>query len=111
MGVALVLAGGLLRRLSAAYQGKESGLLRTTGLLALILGVAVACGPWWGGLVLFAALLPMTLSELRQKELATTVLPLLGNTLPTWGLETLAIGAALVAIAAVRSVKGLIPLG
>jgi undecaprenyl-diphosphatase len=111
MGVALVLAGGLLRRLSTAYQGKESGLLQTAGHLGLILGVAVACGPWWGGLVLFAALTPMTLSELRRKEQAPTAFLLFGNMLPAWGRETLAVGAALVAIAAVRSVKGLIPLG
>jgi hypothetical protein len=61
--------------------------------------------------VLFAALTPMTLSELRRKEQAPTAFLLFGNMLPAWGRETLAVGAALVAIAAVRSVKGLIPLG
>ncbi|HEX9284464.1 MAG TPA: phosphatase PAP2 family protein, partial [Nitrospirales bacterium] len=111
MGVALVLAGGLLGRLGVAYQGKESGRLRTAGHLGLILGVAVACGPWWGGLVLFAALLPMTLAGLRQEAPAMTPLWPFWKTLPAWGRETLAVGAALVAIAAVRSVKGLIPLG
>jgi membrane-associated phospholipid phosphatase len=110
MGAALVLAGGLLGGLSAACQGKESGLLRTAGKLALILGVAVACGPWWAGLLLFVALLPMGLIGLRQEASAMTPLPLSGNALSVWGRETLAVGAALVAIAAIRSVKGLLPL-
>lgn len=110
MGAALVLAGGLLGGLSAAYQGKESGLLRTAGHLAMMLGVAVACGPWWAGLLLFVALLPMGLIGLRQEASAMTPLPLSGNALSVWGRETLAVGAALVAIAAIRSVKGLLPL-
>jgi undecaprenyl-diphosphatase len=109
MGAALVLAGGLLGGLGAANQGKASGLLRTAGQLALLLGVAVACGPWWAGLLLFVALVPMSLIGLRQKAPATA--PLFGKTLPVWGREAVVVGTALVAIAAIRSVKGLLPLG
>jgi membrane-associated phospholipid phosphatase len=111
MGVALVLAGGLLGGLSAAYNGKESGLLRNAGQMAMILGVAVACGPWWAGLLLFVALMPMGLLRLRQEALAMTSLPPFWKTLPAWGREAGAVGTALVAIAAIRSLKGLIPLG
>jgi hypothetical protein len=77
----------------------------------LILGVAVACGPWWGGLVLLVALLPMTLAGLRQEAPAMTPFWPFWTTLPAWGREMLAVGTALVAIAVIRSVKGLIPLG
>ena len=105
-GAALVLAGGLLR----GFTGSD-GPLRTAGSMALLLGIAVACGPWWGGLLLLAALVPMSLDGLRQEAPAMTPHPLFGNALPVWGREALAVGAALVAIAALRSVKGLIPLG
>jgi hypothetical protein len=33
------------------------------------------------------------------------------KTLPVWGRESLAVGSALLAIAALRSVQGLLPLG
>jgi len=111
MGAALVLAGGLLRGLSAAYKGEESGPFQTAGQLAMMLGVAVACGPWWAGLLLFVALVPMSLIGLRQKAPATIPLPPFGKMTPAWGRETLSVGAALLAIAAIRSVKGLLPLG
>ena len=99
-GAALVLAGGLLR----GFAG-PGGPLRAAGTVALPLGIAVAGGPWWIGLLLLLALLPMSLVWLRPDA------PPFLKTLPLWGRESLAVGAALLAIAAMRSVKGLIPLG
>ena len=110
MGAALVLAGGLLRGLAVAYEGKENGLFQTAGHLAMMLGVAVACGPWWAGLLLFVALMPTGLIGLRPEAPAMTSLPPFWYALPVWGREACAVGTALVAIAAIRSVKGLLPL-
>ena len=100
VGAALVLAGGLLR----GFAG-PGGPLRAAGNGALALGIAVAVGPWWAGLLLLPALIPMSLVRLEPD---TT--PCL-KTLPVWGRESLAVGSALLAIAALRSVRGLLPLG
>ena len=99
-GAALVLAGGLLR----GFAG-QGGPLRAAGNVALALGIAVASGPWWAGLLLLVALIPMSLAWLGPD--ATPFL----KTLPVWGRESLAVGSALLAIAALNSVKGLIPIG
>ncbi len=105
-GAALILAGMLAR-------GRGDRLQRVGGQ-ALMLGVAVACGPWWVAILFAAALLPTTLG-------------VLGHPLPhpppsegegrgegallVWGREAFAVGTALLAVAAIRSVKGLLPLG
>jgi undecaprenyl-diphosphatase len=61
-GAALILAGMLMRGLAIVQQGVKQadggGPLRAGGGLVMVLGVAVACGPWWGGVLLFVALLP-----------------------------------------------------
>jgi len=99
-GAALVLAGGLLR----GFAG-QGGPLHAVGNGALALGIAVAGGPWWIGLLLLAALIPMSLVWLGPD--ATPFL----KTLPVWGREALAVGSALLAIAAMRAMQGLIPIG
>jgi len=99
-GAALVLAGGLLRGFAS-----PGGPLRAAGTVALPLGIAVAGGPWWIGLLLLPALLPMSLVWLRPDA------PPCLKTLPLWGRESLAVGAALLAIAAMRAMQGLIPIG
>jgi membrane-associated phospholipid phosphatase len=101
-GAALVLAGGLMR----GFTGPD-GPLRTAGNLALLLGVAVAGGPWWAGLLLLVALLPLSLAWLQPE--APVAAPF-WNRLPVWGREALAVGSALLAIAALRAVKGLLPI-
>ncbi len=104
-GAALVLAGGLLRGIAG-----PGGPLRAAGSLALILGVAAAGGPWWAGPLLLAALIPMSLAWLRPEAPAASPCAPFWKTLPAWGRESLAVGSALLAIAALRSVKGLLPL-
>ena len=99
VGAALVLAGGLLR----GFAG-PGGPLRAAGNGALALGIAVAGGPWWIGLLLLVALIPMSLVWLGPD--ATPCL----KTLPVWGRESLAVGSALLTIAALRFVQGLLPL-
>ncbi len=104
-GAALVLAGGLLRGFAGL-----GGPLRTAGNLALLFGIAAAGGPWWGGLLLLVALLPMSFAWLQPEAPAvSTGAPFWGR-LPVWGREALTMGSALLAIAALRFVKGLLPL-
>ena len=112
-GAALVLAGGLLR----VFAG-PGGPLRAAGNGALALGIAVASGPWWIGLLLLPALIPNVgagcYPALREREggnPSSTSGGKDGTTLPVWGRESLAVGSALLTIAALRFVQGLIPIG
>lgn len=105
VGLALVLGGGALRALAARCGREKVSPLRTVGSLALILGAAVASGPWWGGLLLLQALVPTSLARLRPDA------PPFLNTPPIWGREALAVGSALLVIAGIRSVTGLLPIG
>jgi hypothetical protein len=78
--------------------------------MALLLGIAVAGVPWWAGLLLLVALLPMSLAWRQPEAPAASLGAPFGNRLPVWGREALTVGSALLAIAALRSVKGLLPL-
>jgi membrane-associated phospholipid phosphatase len=112
VGVALVLAGGLVRGLSWTYlEGEDKGPLRAVGRLLLIIGVAVGCAPWWAAVLLGAALVPLGVAGFRQAGAPATLRVRAWAEVPVWGREALAVGAALVVLAALQSVKGLIPLG
>ena len=106
-GAALVLAGGLMRGRAASSGGARGGSLHAAGNGALLLGVAVAGGPWWAGLLLLAALIPMSLVWLQPDAPACAPF---WKTLPVFGRESLVVGSALLAIAALRAVEGLLPL-
>ena len=106
-GAALVLAGGLLRGLAASFGVERARPLHAAGNLALMLGIAVAIGPWWAGPLLLAALIPMSLAWLQPDAQAASPC---WSTWPVWGREVSAVGVALVAIAALRALKGLLPL-
>ena len=111
VGVALVLAGGLVRGLSWTYlEGEDKGPLRAVGRLLLVVGVAVGCAPWWAAVVLGAVLLPQGVAGFRQAYPPATVPVRALAEVPVWGREALAVGAALVILAALQSVKGLLPL-
>lgn len=125
-GAALVVAGGLLRGLAASSGGERARPFHVAGSAALLLGVAVASGPWWGGLILLVALLPNVGAGFNppgfqreginpsptseEKPEAPAAAPF-WKTLPIWGREALAVGSALAAIAVIRAVKGLLPIG
>jgi len=110
-GVALVLAGGLVRGLSWTYlEGEDKGPLRAVGRLLLIVGVAVGCTPWWAAALLGAVLVPQGVAGFRQAYAPATVPVRALAEVPVWGREALAVGAALVVLAALQSVKGLLPL-
>ena len=111
VGVALVLAGGFVRGLSWTYlEGEDKGPLRTVGRLLLIVGVAVGCAPWWAAVLLGVALVPRGLAGFRQAHTPATALPRALAEVPVWGREALAVGAALLVLAALQSVQGLLPL-
>jgi len=112
VGVALVLAGGLVRGLSWTYlEGEDRGPLRAVGRLLLIIGVAVGCAPWWAAVLLGVVLVPLGLAGLRQEHAPAMESAHVWAAVPVWGREALAVGAALVVLAALRSVQGLLPLG
>ncbi len=103
VGAALVLAGGLRR--GAAGPIDQGGLRRAAGNMLMAFGIAVAVGPWWAGLLVLVALAPMSLVWLRTAQ------PTLSGRLPVWGRDALAVGSALLAIAAIRAMQGLVPIG
>src|SRR5438105_5487179 len=112
VGIALVLAGGLVRGLAWPYlAGEDKGPLRIFGHLLLVVGVAVGCAPWWAAALLVVVLAPLGLAglHLERAPAPTSVHP--WATMPVWRREALAVGAALAVLAALRSAQGLIPIG
>ena len=112
VGIALVLAGGLVRGLAWTYlEGEDKGPLRIFGRLLLVVGVAVGCAPWWAAALLVVVLAPLGLAglHLERAPAPTSVHP--WGTMPVWRREALAVGAALAVLAALRSAQGLIPIG
>jgi len=103
-GAVLILTGVLVR---SVRSGAERGAVRTAGGVAMVLGVAMACGPWWTAALVMVVLLPMGVADFRQ-------VPATGGHregLTAWRREAFTAGAAVLAIAVIRSVKGLLPLG
>ena len=113
-GAALILVGILMRGLATVQTGHGNSPLQTAGGLALIVGVAVACGPWWGAVLLLAALLPLTLPFPMEGESALGGQGEGGKEVMrglNWKREGFTVGVVLLAVAAIRSVKGVLPLG
>jgi len=103
VGAVLVLVGGLRRGLGDPTG--RGGPSRAVGNMLCALGIAVAVAPWWAGPLLLVALAPMSLVWLQTHALLPE------KRLPTWGRESLAVGSALLAIAALRFAQGLLPIG
>src|SRR2546422_4746527 len=60
VGIALLLAGGLVRGLAWTYlEGEDKGPLRIFGRLLLVVGVAVGAAPRWGAALLVVVLGPL----------------------------------------------------
>ena len=115
-GATLILAGMLaLERGTVRDRAQETrgGHLRRAGVLAMMVGVAVATGPWWISGVLLVALIPTGLAG------APGAFPSAQDhgggrgrwVLQGWARQAVVIGAVLLAIAAIRSMKGVLPLG
>jgi len=117
VGAGLILVGIILRGLGIMWvrEGRQrTGYLPILGLLALISGVAIACGPWWAGPLLAVALAPNV--ALPERE-GINPSPTnegegkAGGRFSVWVREALMVGAAVLAVAAIRSVRGLLPIG
>lgn len=112
VGIALVLAGGLVRGLAWTYlEGEDKGPLRIFGRLLLVVGVAVGCAPWWAAALLVVVLAPLGLAGLHLERAPAPASAHPWATMPVWRREALAVGTALVVLAVLRSVEGLLPLG
>jgi undecaprenyl-diphosphatase len=119
MGTALVLLGGLSKGLGESREDETGDRLRTAGRLAVIIGVAIACMPWWGIVLLLVALLPIGLDGLshppafpRGGKYGGTAGPgKRATSLAIWGREAVTVGAALLLMAALESLKGMILIG
>ena len=116
-GVTLILVGMLtLERGTVRDRAQDTNggdHLRRAGVLAMMLGVAVATGPWWIAGLLLVALIPTGLAEAPG---AFPPAPDHGDGRSGWVLhgrtrQALVVGAVLLAIAAIRSMKGVLPLG
>src|SRR5437870_5147763 len=69
VGIALVLAGGLVGGLAWTYlEGEDKGPLRIFGRLLLVIGVAVGCAPWWAAALLVVVLVPLGLAGLHLER-------------------------------------------
>jgi hypothetical protein len=110
VGAGLILAGVFFRGL-----GIIQGLTRylpVAGMLALISGVAVADGPWWGAGLLILALVPMSFSAIKEAPPGGRAFMNPSGSLGSqWVREALMVSAAVLAVAAIRSVRGLLPIG
>jgi hypothetical protein len=124
VGAGLILAGFLFRGLGIMWvrEGRQRGplplsrgrtrYLPVAGMLALISGVAVADGPWWGAGLLVLALVPMSLGAIKEAPLGGMAFKNPSGSLGSqWGREALMMSAAVLAVAAIRSVRGLLPIG
>jgi membrane-associated phospholipid phosphatase len=115
VGAGLILAGVLFRGLAIMWvrEGRRRpSYLPVLGMVALVSGVAVADGPWWGAGLLIAALLPLGLDGLSHPRLPPSKGEgRAGERFPVWGREALIVSAAVLAVAAIRSVRGLLPIG
>ena len=110
-GATLILAGMLARGLAIVRQGEGGRSVRVVGGAAVALGAAVASAPWWIASLLVVALVPMSLMRIQPDTSAPTSFLPFWTTLPLWRREAFVLGLGLLAIAAFRSVRGLIPIG
>jgi hypothetical protein len=112
VGIALVLAGGLVRGMAWTYlEGEDKGPLRIFGRLLLVIGVVVGCAPWWAAALLVVVLVPLGLAGLHVEGAPAPASAHPWAAMPVWRREALAVGTALAVLAALRSAQGLIPIG
>lgn len=103
VGAVLVLVGSLRRGLGDPTG--QGGPSRAVGNMLCALGITVAVAPWWAGPLMLIALAPMSLVWLQGNALLPE------KRLPVWWRESLAVGSALLAIAALHVAQGLLPIG
>ena len=100
LGIGLVVLGIVLR-IGVLLWRDAPRALRAAGNTSVLLGIGVACGPWWLAGLIVAAFLPY-LIQLHRQDTA--------ETLPRWKTEALTASAAVVGILILHSLQGLLPL-
>src|SRR3989454_397560 len=112
VGIALVLAGGLVRGLAWTYlEGEDKGPLRIFGRLLLVVGVAVGCAARGGAALLVVVRGPFGVAGLPLGSAPAPASLAPWATMRVGRGEALGVGTALAVLAALRSAKGLIPIG
>jgi undecaprenyl-diphosphatase len=109
VGAGLILAGFLFRGLGIIQS--RTSYLPVLGMVALVSGVAVAAGQWWGAGLLVLALVPMSLGAIKEAPLGGGAFKNPRGSLSFWSREVLTVSAAVLAVAALRLVSGILPLG
>lgn len=110
LGAGLILAGVFFRGLGI-IQGR-TGYLPVLGMVALVSGVAVADGPWWGAGLLVLVLVPMSLRAIKEAPRGGLAFKNPSGSLGSpWVREALIVSAVVLAVAGIRSVRGLLPIG
>jgi membrane-associated phospholipid phosphatase len=111
VGVGLVFVGMLMRIGVILQRGPQRGL-RASGNVIILLGVMMACAPWWMAGLIAAAFLPYLTGHHRDDN--TILFGLLGNrragTVSCWRGEALAASAAMLGIVVLWFLQGLLPL-
>ena len=109
IGTGLIFFGMALR--AVACLRRTSGIMPHAGGIAVGVGVAALYSPWWIAGLLLAALLPL-FSSGRSKGLLSTGFAIDEKRgVPPWRREALIVSAALLGIAVLQSVQGVVPLG
>jgi membrane-associated phospholipid phosphatase len=98
---------GILLRIGGFLRYDRKSYLRGAGNMFLLIGIAVASGPWWMAALIAAAYLPRLIlfhpSDNRFWERKT-------STRPQWKHEAFAASAAMLGIVLLHFLQGMLPL-
>jgi hypothetical protein len=111
LGISLIVLGGILRCLAVTNWGRRGEQSGSAGAVCLLLGVAVASGPWWIVALLLIALLPRIQNAVLGRKSVVATAQGVRRGPSTWTREAMLVGVALFSIPAIRSVTGIFPIG
>ena len=103
---------GLLCRLWGGLHGSAQPVLRAVGIASLLLGIAVACAPWWMAALIVAAYLPQLIQFYRfeNRSFNGWFSRKKTQTMLDWRGEVIAASAAVLVILLLRFLQGILPL-
>ena len=103
---------GVLCRLWGGLRGSSQPVLGAVGVTSMLLGIAVAAGPWWMAALIVAAYLPHLIQFYRSEN--RSFIGLFSRkktrTMLDWRGEVIAASAAVLVILLLRSLQGILPL-
>jgi membrane-associated phospholipid phosphatase len=110
VGIGLIVLGMLLRSRVILRREPRRGM-RAAGNITVVLGVVVACGPWWIAGLIVAAFSPYLAGYHSHPN--RLLIALLGDQeagMARWKGDALAASAAMLGIVVLRFLQGLLPL-